>query len=212
MKANVRQATLPVVCLAWIVSLMIGGAWAASASTAKTAAAPSANQAIGRDEIWPLTLKAGETSITLYQPQIDSWDGYKLEARLAARADGESDQTLAAEYAITSNRLREVPAGACGPRDPAGLVRHGSPPDGIEIARKIPVIIEFLISVWIDTPKDPPKGGCYRTISDLRRRRIVASPAYLLRLGSFKNSAGVRVLTALPKWLPQHLERLQVIL
>src|SRR5262249_41602948 len=33
---------------------------------------------------WPKTIKEGSTTFTLYQPQLDSWDGYLFEAHAAA--------------------------------------------------------------------------------------------------------------------------------
>ena len=35
---------------------------------------------------WPQVLAAGDTKLTIYQPQLDSWDGYTLHARAAVEA------------------------------------------------------------------------------------------------------------------------------
>lgn len=48
------------------------------APAAQTAAVPT----------WPQVLTAGETKLTIYQPQLDSWDGYTLQARAAVEATG----------------------------------------------------------------------------------------------------------------------------
>jgi hypothetical protein len=37
---------------------------------------------------WPQVLTAGDTKLTIYQPQLDSWDGYTLQARAAVEATG----------------------------------------------------------------------------------------------------------------------------
>lgn len=47
---------------------------------APTAAAP---QAIAQEAPWPRTVKAGAATLTVYQPQVDSWDGAALTARVA---------------------------------------------------------------------------------------------------------------------------------
>lgn len=60
--------------------LALGSVQAAPAKTsaAATPAAPS----------WPQVLNAGSTKLTIYQPQLDSWDGYTLQARAAVEATG----------------------------------------------------------------------------------------------------------------------------
>ena len=40
-----------------------------------------------REPPWPRTMTAPDATLTLYQPQPDSWNGYTLRARLAARAE-----------------------------------------------------------------------------------------------------------------------------
>ncbi|POF43551.1 hypothetical protein B0D71_01690 [Pseudomonas laurylsulfativorans] len=48
---------------------------------------PPANQ-LAASPNWPQVLAAGDTKLTIYQPQLDSWDGYTLSARAAAEATG----------------------------------------------------------------------------------------------------------------------------
>src|SRR5262249_6788878 len=47
---------------------------------------------LGAESRWPLTIQAGDTKLTLYQPQLDSWDGYHLIARIATRAEVGQEQ------------------------------------------------------------------------------------------------------------------------
>lgn len=51
------------------------------------ASAPPATQAIGRESPWPLAIAAGGATLTLYQPQLDAWDGHSLSARAAVRVE-----------------------------------------------------------------------------------------------------------------------------
>jgi len=46
---------------------------------------------VGAESRWPVTVRAPDATLTLYQPQLDSWDGYKVSARVAVRADLGSD-------------------------------------------------------------------------------------------------------------------------
>lgn len=65
--------------------LSVGNAWAAPAAPAAEAA-PSA-------PTWPQVITSGKAKLTVYQPQLDSWDGYTLNARAAVEAtaaDGKS--------------------------------------------------------------------------------------------------------------------------
>jgi hypothetical protein len=50
-------------------------------------AQPPANEAPAAPS-WPQVLAAGDTKLTIYQPQLDSWDGYTLNARAAVEATG----------------------------------------------------------------------------------------------------------------------------
>lgn len=63
--------------------LMFTGAHAAPAKT------PAATQAqAAASPTWPQVLTSGDTKLTIYQPQLDSWDGYTLQARAAVEATG----------------------------------------------------------------------------------------------------------------------------
>ncbi|MEE8585047.1 MAG: hypothetical protein V3T83_09375 [Acidobacteriota bacterium] len=41
---------------------------------------------------WPRQLESGKTHFTIYQPQLDFWDGHSLRARAAVAVKGESDK------------------------------------------------------------------------------------------------------------------------
>lgn len=58
------------------------------------AAAPALAQAARTDQGWPRKIVRGANSFALYQPQIEQWQGNRLEARAAiAITDGQSQQT-----------------------------------------------------------------------------------------------------------------------
>jgi hypothetical protein len=42
---------------------------------------------------WPQVLTSGDTRLTVYQPQLDSWDGYTLLARAAVEATGKDGKS-----------------------------------------------------------------------------------------------------------------------
>ena len=66
-----------------------------SAATPQATATPQAGThaaQLGAESRWPLTMQAGDTKLTLYQPQLDSWDGYHLIARIATRAERGQEQ------------------------------------------------------------------------------------------------------------------------
>jgi hypothetical protein len=63
--------------------LPLSGTQAAPAQPAQ----PPATQAPAAPS-WPQVLAAGDTKLTIYQPQLDSWDGYTLNARAAVEATG----------------------------------------------------------------------------------------------------------------------------
>jgi hypothetical protein len=46
-------------------------------------------------DVWPRTIEADGTTYTIYQPQLDAWDGFLLDARAAVstQADGAKDPT-----------------------------------------------------------------------------------------------------------------------
>lgn len=60
-----------------------------SAATPQATATPQAGTQpqLGAESRWPLTVQAGDAKLTLYQPQLDSWDGYHLMARIATRVE-----------------------------------------------------------------------------------------------------------------------------
>ena len=58
-----------------------------AAAAAPVPSAISVSKAAQEGELpWPHTFKSGDTTLTLYQPQLDSWNGYELKARLAIQA------------------------------------------------------------------------------------------------------------------------------
>jgi hypothetical protein len=64
-------------------------AQSATPPSVSAAASPDpTSAAVGAESRWPLTIHGGSnTTLTLYQPQLDSWDGYKTSARIAVRAE-----------------------------------------------------------------------------------------------------------------------------
>jgi len=66
--------------LAWLMLCLLAfdTAWAAPA--AKTADAAAIEPA------WPQVITSGKSKLTVYQPQLDIWDGYTLQARAAVEA------------------------------------------------------------------------------------------------------------------------------
>jgi len=64
--------------------LTVGNTWAAPATASKPAAADAAPSA----PTWPQVITSGKAKLTVYQPQLDSWDGYTLNARAAVEATG----------------------------------------------------------------------------------------------------------------------------
>ncbi|PTT62781.1 autotransporter, partial [Pseudomonas sp. HMWF007] len=67
-----------VMLMLWL--LTFGNALAAPATTTADAA-PDA-------PTWPQVITSGKAKLTVYQPQLDSWDGYTLNARAAVEATG----------------------------------------------------------------------------------------------------------------------------
>ena len=57
-----------------------------SAGATAAPAQPTGVPHLAAEWWWPLQINTGGTTSTLYQPQLDSWDGYKLSARIAVRA------------------------------------------------------------------------------------------------------------------------------
>jgi len=66
--------------------LLFAGLASAQEPSASDAAPPEA------ETPWPYELKDGTTVITVYQPQLDSWDGVKLKARAAVAATTEGNK------------------------------------------------------------------------------------------------------------------------
>jgi hypothetical protein len=66
--------------LAWLMLCLLAfnSVWAAPA--AKTA------EAAAVEPTWPQVITSGKSKLTVYQPQLDSWDGYTLQARAAVEA------------------------------------------------------------------------------------------------------------------------------
>jgi hypothetical protein len=69
-------------------------ATSAPAPTSATAAAPPGT--LGDPGTWPRTLDSGGTTFTVYQPQLISWDGYRLKATAAvmAQENGQEARTF----------------------------------------------------------------------------------------------------------------------
>ena len=72
------------VALAGALLFFFGGAAAGAQGTSTQA--KSTTDAIAREPSWPLTVRDGDTTLTVHQPQIDSWDGFTLEGRVAVGA------------------------------------------------------------------------------------------------------------------------------
>jgi len=78
-----------------MVTVCLTGAQAASTQSSapgspEESPAPQASSAMPEETPWPVTIIADTTTLFVYQPQLDSFDGYHLEARAAvqARAEG----------------------------------------------------------------------------------------------------------------------------
>lgn len=57
---------------------------------------------------WPTQAKAGSTTLTVYQPQVDSWDGHKLEARAAVSASQGEGEKAKSTYGIVHVTARTL--------------------------------------------------------------------------------------------------------
>ncbi|WP_438298754.1 autotransporter [Pseudomonas sp. NMS19W] len=74
--------------LAWLMLCLLAfnSAWAAPVTKPADAAAI--------EPTWPQVITSGKSKLTVYQPQLDSWDGYTLQARAAVEAtDADSKAT-----------------------------------------------------------------------------------------------------------------------
>ena len=68
--------------------------WMALLTTPGMAGAAEAANDADQETPWPYEVQDGDTTLTVYQPQLDSWDGYKLRARAAVSArEGKDDKT-----------------------------------------------------------------------------------------------------------------------
>jgi hypothetical protein len=68
-----------------------GGSPAAAAGASAGAAAPAVDEAAA-DNGWPRILAGDGQSFTVYQPQLDSWDGFTLEAHAAIAVESGGEQ------------------------------------------------------------------------------------------------------------------------
>jgi len=80
--------------LAALIALEPAGITAAAAAAPASAAAVN-TASIGSETPWPRTVKAGDTTLTVYTPQLDAWEGARLAARVAVQAyiGGKQPQT-----------------------------------------------------------------------------------------------------------------------
>ena len=90
-------------------------------------AQPTGVPHLAAESDWPLAINAGDTTLTLYQPQLDSSDGCKLSARITVRADAGKDKLQAQFGVLTVNgrhgrRWRGVRA--AGPVNTGDIYSH----------------------------------------------------------------------------------------
>jgi hypothetical protein len=80
--------------IALLLTLLLAGGAAAALAQAPPAAAPDA--AALADGLWPKHVEANGAVVQIYQPQVDTWEGNRLEARAAVsfRAPGASQPTF----------------------------------------------------------------------------------------------------------------------
>ncbi|MBB6095186.1 hypothetical protein HNQ60_004076 [Povalibacter uvarum] len=71
----------------------------ATASVASAAEAP-ADEAPDVETPWPYEVKEGSTALTVYQPQLDSWDGYHLKARAAVSVKEGDKENATSTYGV----------------------------------------------------------------------------------------------------------------
>ena len=81
-------------CPRWFAAVLVVCSLAFTPAQAAPAQAPTgAANAAEQTPSWPQVLTNGDSKLTIYQPQLDSWDGYTLQARAAVEAtdkDGKS--------------------------------------------------------------------------------------------------------------------------
>src|ERR1051326_9096429 len=57
--------------------------WNSSRSTAEVSTSAPAASTQSAETPWPRSVVNGSTTLTIYEPQVDSWDGHELTARNA---------------------------------------------------------------------------------------------------------------------------------
>lgn len=67
----------------------------------------SVGRAADRELPWPRTVRVGSTTLTISQPQVDSWDGFTLVARVAVRA-ASSGQTSYGIVTLDARTLTDL--------------------------------------------------------------------------------------------------------
>ena len=94
-----RTALGGLLALVWEARALAQTAPGGVRPTLSTADAPAARARASAPD-WPRVIKTGETTLSLYLPQLDSWDGHRLEAHAAV-----SIQTSATTPAGLRRRL-----------------------------------------------------------------------------------------------------------
>jgi hypothetical protein len=80
-----EAATRAAVVTAFVAAACLATAQTPPATGAAPPAAPPA-ASVPQETTWPLTVASGTATLTVYQPQIDSFNGYELQARAAVEA------------------------------------------------------------------------------------------------------------------------------
>jgi hypothetical protein len=117
--AGLRVAALVAAVCIWAVALLLSvPGWAPAATPAPASAAapvgapveappPAArSQAApvpGEDSAWPLTIRAADTTLTVYPFQLDAWDGDTLTGRAAVRAVVGKDKPTTSYGVVTAS-------------------------------------------------------------------------------------------------------------
>jgi len=66
--------------------------WCPAQSSPQSTTSPGETQPVDGPADWPRQFASGKTQFTIYQPQLDSWDGHALAARSAVAVKDESDK------------------------------------------------------------------------------------------------------------------------
>jgi hypothetical protein len=69
-----------------VAALILAGAFVAWAQPPSASSPAQSASAVPEETPWPLQIAAGTTTLLVYQPQIDSFDGYNVAARAAVEA------------------------------------------------------------------------------------------------------------------------------